>query len=332
MQNREVIVLGDINIDTVWPLPEFPVPGRDGLTELLKVEIGGAIVNSAIVLDKLGIQSGLLGCVGDDVWAEKIRNGLSESGINLSYMQTSKEHITGITFIIVTPDGERTMFSCRGANNKLDPKAIDEYVIKEAGLLHISGYALLDMPQKDAAEQAIKFAKKHGVPISLDTGLEPVLKDPEGLKRIMGQTDICITGMQEVSTLFGVSSPEEGSKQLLDSGIQIAAIKLGEKGCYLASDDEGFFCAGFPVEAVDTTGAGDSFTAGMLYGWMHALSLSATAVLANALGALASTVYGAGFSFPEKHKLLEFLATLRGNLKNELSEPIDEIISSLSNN
>lgn len=329
MQNREVFVLGDINIDTVWPLPEFPVPGRDGLTELLKVEIGGAIVNSAIVLDKLGIPTGLLGCVGDDVWAEKIRKEISKSGINLSYLQTSKEHITGITFIIVTPDGERTMFSCRGANTQLDPDEIDEEMIKQAGLLHISGYALLDAPQRDAAQQAVKLAKKNNIPVSLDTGLEPVLKDPQGLLKIMSEVDICITGMQEVTALFDCTSLEEGTEKLLAAGIQLAALKLGEKGCFVATKEDSFLCPGFKVKAVDTTGAGDSFTAGMLYGWMHGLSLRATAVLANALGALASTVYGAGFSFPDKQKILDFLVSIKEISDEEMHEPIDEVISHL---
>lgn len=329
MQNREVLALGDINIDTVWPLPEFPVPGRDGLTELLKVEIGGAIVNSAIVLDKLGIRTGLLGCVGEDVWAEKIRKGLSQSKINLTHLQIDKDHITGITFIIVTPDGERTMFSCRGANNYLNPDAIDEDVIKKAGILHISGYALLDAPQRDASLQAVAFAKKHNIPISLDTGLEPVLKDPQGLLKVLGETDICITGQQEVTELFSCTSPEEGVKNLLALGIQIAAIKLGGKGCYAASKEEGFFCPAFTVDAVDTTGAGDSFTAGMLYGWSNDLSLRATVVLANALGALASTVYGAGFSFPEKQKILDFLESVGSESEEKLRDPIDEIISHL---
>ena len=331
MHNREVLMLGDINIDTVWPLSEFPIPGRDGLTKLLKVEIGGAIVNSAIVLDKLGIHTGLLGCVGDDVWANLIQEKLSQSKVNLAYLQTRKDNITGVTFIIVTPDGERTMFSCRGANVQLEPDAIDEEVIKKAQLLHISGYALLESPQKDAVLQAVKFAKKHGIPVSLDTGLEPVLTDPQGLHKILNEIDICITGPQEISKLFDCSSPEEGAARLFSLGIKIAAIKLGEKGSFVATENEGFACPAFKVKTVDTTGAGDSFTAGMLYGWINKMSLRATAVLASALGAFASTVYGAGFAFPDKQDLLDFLVSVQGKFEVILRNPIDEVITSLKN-
>ena len=327
MQNREVLMLGDINIDTVWPLPEFPIPGRDGLTEFLKVETGGAIVNSAIVLDKLGIPTGLLGCIGEDVWADKILGTITQSRINQAYLQTRKDYITGITFIIVTPDGERTMFSCRGANIQLEPGDIDEEIIKRAEMLHISGYALLESPQRDAVWQAVEFAKKHAIPISLDTGLEPVLADPEGLQRILNEVSICITGKEEIAALFHCSSLEEGAAHLLSSNIKIAAIKLGDEGCYVASKKESVLCPVFKVKVVDTTGAGDSFTAGMLYGWVHKLSLRATAVLANVLGALASTVYGAGSSFPEKEAVLKFLESVREESEEIWHDPIDEVAS-----
>ena len=117
--------------------------------------------------------------------------------------------------------------------------------------------------------------------------------------------------------------------KLFSAGIQLAAIKLGEQGCFVGSEDESFLCPGFRVEAVDTTGAGDSFTAGILYGWMHGLGLQATAVLANTLGALASTVYGAGFSFPEEQKISDFLMSLRENSARELFKPIDEVLKNL---
>lgn len=329
MHTKEVLLLGDINMDTVWPLPEFPVPGRDGLVDQLNVEIGGAVVNSAIVLDKLGISTGILGCVGDDVWANRIRERIAQSKINQAYLKTRKDYITGITFIVVTPDGERTMFSYRGANVQLTPDDIEEDVIKKAGLLHISGYALMHSPQKDAAQRAVEFARKHNIPISIDTGLEPVLASPQELWNILNTTDVCITGQQEVAELFNDSSPEEGAAHLLSLGIQIAAIKLGEKGSYVASEQGGFYCQPFKVHAVDTTGAGDSFTAGILFGWINKMSLHATAVLASALGALASTVYGAGFSFPEEQDLLDLLGSIQGESAAVVHNAVNEIISCL---
>jgi len=311
MSSGEILMLGDINIDTVWPVSEFPTPGRDGLTETVTVEMGGAVVNSAIVLDNLGQRTGLLGCVGKDVWAEQITKKLAQTTINLKYINIKPESTTGLTFIIVTPDGERTMFSHRGANIQLEIQDIDEDAFKDAAMLHISGYALLESPQKKAVWSAVELAKKHKVQISLDTGLEPAIKNPKDLRRLLRELTICISGPQEISELLDSTSPEEAADLLLSSGIRLAAIKLGEKGSFIADEKDQFFCPSFHVNAVDTTGAGDSFTAGLLYGWAHGLSLPASAVLASALGALAASVYSAGFSLPDKQCVLDFLRSIQ---------------------
>jgi ribokinase len=331
MSSGEILMLGDINIDTVWPVSEFPTPGRDGLTETVTVEMGGAVVNSAIVLDNLGQRTGLLGCVGKDVWAEQITKKLAQTTINLKYINIKPESTTGLTFIIVTPDGERTMFSHRGANIQLEIQDIDEDAFKDAALLHISGYALLESPQKKAVWSAVELAKKHNVQISLDTGLEPAIKNPKDLRRLLRELTICISGPQEISELLDSTSPEEAADLLLSSGIRLAAIKLGEKGSFIADEKDQFFCPSFHVDAVDTTGAGDSFTAGLLYGWAHGLSFPASAVLASVLGALAASVYGAGFSLPDKQCVLDFLRSIQSESAAILLDGIEEVIADLGN-
>jgi ribokinase len=312
MSSGEILMLGDINIDTVWPVSEFPTPGRDGLTETVK-------------------RTGLLGCVGKDVWAEQITKKLAQTTINLKYINIKPESTTGLTFIIVTPDGERTMFSHRGANIQLEIQDIDEDAFKDAALLHISGYALLESPQKNAVWSAVELAKKHNVQISLDTGLEPAIKNPKDLRRLLHELTICISGPQEISELLDSTSPEEAADLLLSSGIRLAAIKLGEKGSFIADEKDQFFCPSFHVDAVDTTGAGDSFTAGLLYGWAHGLSLPASAVLASVLGALAASVYGAGFSLPDKQCVLGFLRSIQSESAAVLLDGIEEVIADLGN-
>jgi len=331
MNSGKILLLGDINIDTVWPVSEFPIPGRDGLTETVTVETGGAVVNSAIILDNLGQRTSLLGCVGKDVWAEQVKQEFTQTNINLKHVHVKPESTTGLTFIIVTPDGERTMFSHRGANIQLEIQDIDEDALKDAAILHISGYALLESPQKNALWRAVELAKKYNVQISLDTGLEPAIQNPKDLRRLIRELTICISGPQEISALLDSTSPEEAADLLLSLGIQLAAIKLGEKGSFVADEKGQFFCPSFHVNAVDTTGAGDSFTAGLLYGWAHRLSLSASAVLASALGALAASVYGAGFSLPDKQCVLDFLRSMQGESAAVLTDGIEEVIADLGN-
>ncbi|MGV8026579.1 MAG: carbohydrate kinase family protein [Anaerolineaceae bacterium] len=329
MTGGEILLLGDINIDTVLPVSEFPVPGRDALAPQISVEIGGAVVNSAFVFNNLSQKTTLLGCIGKDVWAEKIKQELAHTTINQGSIRVKPGHSTGLTFVIVTPDGERTMFSHRGANTQLEPQDIDENVFQKAELLHISGYALLESPQKDAAWRAVELAKKHNVPVSLDTGLDPVVRNPDELRRLLPELSICITGPQEIAVLFGDSTLDEAVEKMLLSGIGLVAVKMGEKGCRVFNEKEYVSYPSFSVDSVDTTGAGDSFTAGLIYGWIKGLSLSASAILASALGALATTVYGAGSSLPAKQKLLDFLRSIQNKSTSSQQNSIKEIVAAL---
>lgn len=329
MRTGELLMLGDIIIDTVWPVNEMPEPGRDAFVGQVQVGLGGAALNSAILLDRLGLPVGMLGCLGVDLWAQQVRDLLSRTGVNLSYVKESGEAGTGLIFIIVTPDGERTMFTYRGANTHLKPQDLDPTTFEQAGLLHISGYALLESPQKDAVWEAVRLAKLNHATISLDTGLEPAMLNPDDLHRLMGEVDICITGLKEMEELFGINDPQAAAKKLLSLGVRLAAIKLGEQGCCLADGRECCFFPAFKITTVDTTGAGDSFTAGLLYGWMRGLSLQASAVLASVLGALAATVYGAGLSLPHPVTVLEFLKYQLQKDASGRRAVIEEVIAAL---
>ncbi len=329
MTGNEILLLGDINIDTIFPVSEFPVPGRDGLAPQMSVELGGAVVNTAFVMDNLSQKATLLGCVGDDVWAEKIKQELTKTNISIKNIFTKPDYSSGITFIIVTPDGERTMFSHRGANTRLAPKDINEDIFQNVSLLHISGYAFLESPQRDAAWYAIELAKEKHIPVSLDTGLDPVVRNPDELQRLLPELTICITGKQEISALFKGRSMDEAAHELISLGVQVVAVKMGERGCLVYDTEEKFTFPSFPITAIDTTGAGDSFTAGLLYGWMKKISLPASAILASALGALATTVYGAGSSLPKKHTLVDFLESEKGKCNSIEQKAVDEVLAIL---
>jgi ribokinase len=327
MSAGEILLLGDINIDSFWPVSEFPVPGRDGLVDEVRFEIGGAVLNTAAFLERLGKTTRLLGCIGKDRWAESILDALINTHIQTSSLQIEPAAMTGINFTIVTPDGERTMFTHRGANAKYDPLNLKEEVFQKASLLHISGYALLQSPQKDSVWRAVEMAKQQGVPISLDTGLEPVIKRPNDFRELFKEMTICISGLEEAAQLYGCESPQEALDQFLSQGIELAAIKLGSKGSMVADREKSFAMPCFEVETIDTTGAGDSYSAGVIYGWEQGFALEETATLASALGALATTVYGAGLSLPKKEGVIDFLKNGKRPDVDVVEKSIDKLLN-----
>ena len=214
---------------------------------------------------------------------------------------------TGLMFTAVTPDGERTMFGQRGANPHTDPAAISLDTLRGVDLLHLSGYALLEAPQRQAALRALDLALRGGLPVTLDTAYLPALQMPEVLRQLPAGAG-CLhprpAGSVGDARRRGARG---GCPALLEAGVRLAALKLGAAGCLLADGATRCISPAFPVDVVDTTGAGDAFSAGVIYARLHGLSLPALGVLANALGGLATTVPGAGTALPGREEELAFL-------------------------
>jgi len=317
-----VLLLGDIDVDTIIPVPEYPVPGRDGLASAAHLRAGGGVVNSAVLLRRLGQPAALLACTGQDLWANSVLEPLRALGVDLDGVVQDPALTTGLTFIVVTPDGERTMFSYRGANVDFAPQHLRPASFDGAALLHIAGYALMANPQRAAAWRAVELARRWGVPVSLDTGLEPIIQAPDEFRRLLPEMDVCIVGLAEAGELFGAQTAADALESLFAAGVSLAVVKMGARGCALAGPDrQRCDIPAFRVEVVDTTGAGDAFCAGLLYGYLRGWDACLCGTLANACGALAAAVYGAGLELPGRADLLRFLraaAPLEGCLQESV--------------
>jgi ribokinase len=310
MSGVRVLLLGDINLDVAMAVHTYPAPGGDSPADQLTLGAGGAVVNTAVALQRLGIQTALLGCTGDDQWAEQVLSQLqAQVGIDLRGVRRESGAATGMIFVAVTPDGERTMFSYRGANTRLAPEHLLSQRFEGAELLQLSGYALLEPPQRDALWKAVALAEECGVPVSLDTGLDPALSCTEEMRRLIPRLSVCILGLEEAQALFGSRTPDEALDALFAVGrkMRLAAVKLGSRGCVAADVRGRHSLASFPVAVEDTTGAGDAFSAGLLYGWLQGWNADLCGTLANALGALATTVRGGGLALPGRGEALAFL-------------------------
>lgn len=301
------VLFGDINIDILMSIGTYPKPGGDAMASQVTLRAGGSIANTAIVLGKLAVETRMIGCTGVDIWAEMALEPLQSSGVNIGFVVKKQNYTTGLIFAPVTGDGERTFFSYRGANLQISPDDINRVAFESADLLHISGYNFLVSPQRDANWRAIEFAREKSLPISLDVGVEPAHKAGQALMSMMPNLSLLVLGMDEAESLLGVRTIERAVEIFLDEGVRTVAIKLGSEGCALANVEGTHFLPGYAVKTADTTGAGDAFCGGMLFGMLNGLSLQACGSLANLLGGLATTVWGAGPMLPGVDEILEYL-------------------------
>ncbi len=330
MSGCEVATLGDINVDVLMSIPAYPPPGGDATTEHIVTRVGGSAANTAIVLAKLGVAVRLIGRVGKGLWADLALRALSESGVDIAAVQRDLSVSTGIFFIPVTPDGERTMFGYRGANARTDPAAIDRDTLDDARILHVSGYALLESPQREAAGRAIELAQQNGIAISLDMGLPAALNATGDIRRLLPRLSICVLGVDEARALVDAGTPSEAASALIDRGVQVVGLKLGAAGCVIADASRIEPVPALDVAAVDTTGAGDAFGAGLIFGWLRGLSLPATGRLATALGSLATTAWGAGPALPGRTEVIDLLhGHLSTTGSNERATWITEVLTAI---
>jgi ribokinase len=303
----QVVTLGDINVDILARVPFYPPPGGDSLAQGVNLRAGGSAANTSAVLSKFRLGVSILARVGRDALAEHALSDLRQVGVDLSLVQRDPETQTGLIFAAVTPDGERTFFSCRGANANTTLDGHGEERIREARLLHVSGYALVESPQRAAALQAIAAAHRSGVAVSVDLGVEVKTKPREAIVEALSKASMVFPNRAVAQWLTGEEGARESVEGLLSLGPELVGLKLREEGCLIGSAEAIFAVTGFDVEPVDDTGAGDSFDAGLILGWVAGLGLRECGILGNALGALATTVTGAGSRLPGPEDALSFL-------------------------
>ena len=310
------VLIGDLCVDIFMQVAAYPAVGGDGTVQAMHQHAGGSAANTAMMLAKLGGEPTLLTHTGTDVWAQKLLPILDAAGVRVDRIVQESSDQTGLTFLVVSSDAERTMFTYRGANRNLHPDEILTDMFVNVDYLHISSYACLVPPQSDAVLKAVELASQHNVRISLDIGVEPASQARDTIWRMLPMLSLIVLGEPEALVMTQKQSLAHAISTLLATDVQIIALKLGKEGCRLISKDQDVSLSGFPINAIDTTGAGDAFSAGMIHGLTHGWSLELTGRFANALGALAASRWGAGEALPSLKEASDFL-TVRNTTEND---------------
>jgi ribokinase len=238
----------------------------------------------------------LIGCVGTDALVRGLLDELHASGVDVSQVQRNVTTASGLVFVAVTPDGQRTMFTFRGANVQTSPYVLDPEAFSDARWLHLSGYALLAPPQADAALRALVLAHHAGLEISLDPGPAWGAHQPPESREMLPYMGTLLPNEDEAWMQVGLDdpggNPVEAIRRLEQAGVPAIALKVGARGCLISDKDIPCHVPAFQVPVADTTGAGDAFAAGWIAGHVRGLSPRACGLWANAMGAIAASSAG----------------------------------------
>ena len=263
----DIIAIGDVNVDMNFTIPAYPTPGNEAIATTVQMNTGGSAVNTAIALAKMDMSVGFIGRIGQDTLAKQVLADLRETGVDCEYIQTDPKVSTGLIFIAVTVDGERTMFASRGANAFTEAGAIEPDYFSDCRWLHLSGYSFLSFHQYETLKVALDLAENSPYTrISLDIGTEPALRARNHIMELLPRFDVIFPNEAELSLLGEGRSVEASLDYLLDSGANAVVTKRGGKGSVLAVASRRLAMPAFDVNVKDTTGAGDSFNAGVVLG------------------------------------------------------------------
>ena len=289
----DVVCLGILVADAIArPVDEVPPRGALELVDEISLHGGGCALNTASALVRLGLDARVVGKVGADPFGDFILQLLDERGVDRRGVLQDSAVSTSATVVLVDSAGERTFLHLPGANGRLRREELDEDALFSGRALHVAG--ALVMPELDGSPTAgiLEEAKARGLTTSLDTVWDATGRW-ERLLPSLPHLDLFVPSLAEGSAISREPEPESVAAWLRKRGVGTVAIKLGAEGCFVASEEFEGFVAAPAVEAIDGTGSGDAFAAGLLYGHLAGWPLERAAALANAAGALAATAVGA---------------------------------------
>lgn len=312
----DVVCLGEMLIDFVATVSGTTLEDAPAF----KKAPGGAPANVAVGLSRLGVKAAFMGKVGDDPFGHFLADTLAGCGVDVAAVRFAKEARTALAFVSLRSDGERefTFYRHPSADMLWAPEEVDADAIRGARLLHFGSISLISEPSRSATLRAVDLAQEAELLVSYDPNLRPALwENPAAAKAgiMLGlpRAHIVKISEEEAQYLTGESDLIRAGRSLWHDRLKLMTITLGPHGCvYLTPGFEGKV-SGIAVDAVDTTGAGDGFLAGLLRGVLQDPNafddeprLREICRFANIVGALTTTERGAIPALPDLARVESF--------------------------
>ena len=303
---QTICVIGSLNTDLVAAVDRLPGPGQTLTGREFHTFPGGKGANQAVALGRLGASVTMVGKLGDDDYGRAYLETLRKERVGTDGVTVEPGVSSGLAVIEVEASGENSIVIIPGANGTVDPGFIDrqEAVILRSGIFLLQ----LEIPMP-ATLHALRLLRRHGKTVILDPAPAAPLSD-----EALGLAEIVTPNETELEALAGTKAggPDDLPRvaaALLDRGARTVVVKAGKLGAFVVRRGESVRVPGFPVGAVDTTAAGDSFNAGLAFSLARGASLPEAVRFANAVGALSTTAMGAQAAMPSLAEAERLLAS-----------------------
>lgn len=265
---------------------------------------GGDTSNFCIAAARQGASAGYIGALGDDRFGQGLRELWQAEGVDQTHVRTDAQAPTGVYFVAHDASGHRFDYLRAGsAASRYRAEQLPRQAIASARALHLSGISLaISNDACDAGLDAMAQARAAGVMVSFDTNLRLRLWPLARARAVIGEAlrrcDVCLPSWDDITAVLDCEERDAIVDTLLSWGSRVVALKMGARGCYVATTDRRTLVPPHAVDAVDATGAGDCFGGAFVARLVAGDDALAAARYANVAAALSTTGYGAIASIP----------------------------------
>jgi fructokinase len=315
----KIVTLGEVVADV------YREPSPSDVEQPFTARPGGAPANVAVAAARLGVESGFIGRVGDDLFGDFILHALAASGVDTSaILRDPPPTRTTLAFVEVSEDGDREFTFYRSvpaADELLAPEDIKRESLSGASFANFGSIPLIKDPVRSATRKFAELANEMDVAVAFDVNLRANLWDSldtfrQAVDPLLDLSTVIKLSEEELSPVLGTEDPGEAADRLLERGASLALVSMGGEGAFYATRTFRGEAPAFPIDkVVDATGAGDAFLAGTLthlsekQGWHDDEASVREAVRSGtAAGALACTEFGAMNGLPSREELDRFMA------------------------
>ncbi|MEN6592426.1 MAG: carbohydrate kinase family protein [Methanobacterium sp.] len=308
----DVVGFGALNLDKLYQVNKIAGEDDESFIKDLNVSCGGSAANTLIGLSRLNLKTAFLGKVARDREGEILLQNLEDERVNTEGVIISPEGRSGSVMGYVDEEGERALYVDSGVNDEIKLEEIDLNLAFNTKILHLTSF----VGDSIHAQEGLLDKLPPSVKVSLDPGRIYAEKGLEDLSEILERTDILLLNRTELKLLtrYIYKTMEEEIESLKNFDIDIIVVKLGERGCYATDGESSYFVETFPANCKDTTGAGDAFNAGFIFGYLKGENLEGSCVMGNYVAAQCVEDFGGTTNLPDALKLKGLLKDL--NKKN----------------
>jgi ribokinase len=269
MRRFDTIGFGALNVDKLFKANRIAKAGEETFIIDCEETCGGSAANTIVGLARLGCKVGFIGKVADDREGRMLVDDFCKEGVDTKGIIRAKNGRSGAVMGFVDEKGERALYVDPGVNDTIEFDEVSMEYVLQTNFLHLTSFV---------GEKSFQTQKKliealpQTVKLSLDPG-ELYARRSALLEPIVRKAFVLMPNLKELELLTKTAECAEGAEVLLKKGVEIVAVKLGDRGCYVTDGRESHLVEAFKVKVVDTTGAGDAFCAGFLYGLISGKSL-----------------------------------------------------------